>query len=387
MCGIRTSRVRQAAALGGVIACVVASSVPCPAQTGEAEKTTVTVTGEGLNPQAAKMDALRRALEQGAGLWLASQSETENFELIRDTIFTKAEGIVSSYSILESGEGAGGTFYCKITAVVSGDAVAHEWGEVQNVLAQIGRPRIMVYITETVDGQTDTSSILESKIEERLVKLGFDVYDNAHLDAVRRREADHAAKSGDDAKMASIAKGFGAQIFVMGHANGNRAENTAPHGVNLVMYNCDVLAKVFYTDSGKLLASESLPNTRGGARGFTEYSRQAAKMAIDNAAAPLIDKVYETIMKSWATQISSGGELTIEISGFANASQAFKLKKDFAAIPNVVSVDGPEYTDGVGVFRIKAKMTAQELMDHLVEGEWDRLLEVKDVTLSRIQAK
>ena len=74
----------------------------------------------------------------------------------------------------------------------------------------------------------------------------------------------------------------------MGHANANKAENTNPYGVNLVMYNCDVQAKVFYTDTGKLLASESLPVTRGGARGYTTFSRQAGKMAIFNAAAPLI---------------------------------------------------------------------------------------------------
>ena len=352
----------------------------------EAEKTTVTVTGQGTTPHAAKMDALRVALEQGAGVEISSRSQTENFELIRDTIFSRADGLVSSYRVIDSGSGAGGSFYCKITAVVSRSAIASEWGEVQSILSQIGQPKIMVYITETIDGQTDTSSILESKIEERLVETGFDVYDSTHLDEIGRREADHAAKTGDDAKMTAIAKGFGAHIFGMGNANANRAESTSPHGVNLVMYNCDVLAKVFYTDTGKLLASESLPNTRGGARGFTDFSRQAGKMAIHNAAAPLIDNIYETVMKSWATQISAGGEIRLEISKLPSASQAFKLKKRVEAIPNVVTVH-LDFHDGFAVYRVKGKMTAEDMMEYLTDEEWEALIEVEDFSLNRIQAK
>ncbi len=370
--------------LAAVIMAITVMTVSAAAQ--DSEKTSVTVTGQGSSPHAAKMDALRAALEQGAGVEISSRSRTENFELIRDTILSRADGLVSSYEVLDSGTGAGGTFYCKISAVVSRSAVASEWGEVQNVLSQIGQPKIMVYITETIDGQTDTSSILESKIEERLVESGFDVYDSTHLDEVRRREADHAAKKGNDAKMAAIAKGFGAQIFIMGHANANRAETTSPHGVNLVMYNCDVLAKVFYTDTGKLLASESLPNVRGGARGFTDYSRQAGKMAIHNAAEPLIDNTYETVMKSWATQISAGGEIRFEISDLPSASQAFKLKKKAEAIPNVVNVH-LDYHDGFAVYRIKGKMTAEDMMEYLTDEEWDALVEVEDFSLNRIQAK
>ena len=381
------SRACRGLHLAGAILCCGLSGSLYTAHAGDTEPTSVTVTGEGLNAHAALMDALRTALEQGAGVQIASYSQTENFELIRDTIFSRAEGLVSSYHVLEKGPAAGGVFYCKISARVSRDAVARAWGEVQNVLSQIGRPRIMVYIAETVDSQSDTSSILESKIEERLVKLGFDVYDSTHLDALRSKEVAHAAKVGDEAKMASLAKGFGAQIFIMGSAGANRAEKTSPRGVNRVMYNCDVQAKVFYTDTGKLLASESLPSTRGGARGFSDFSRQAGKMAIHNAAGPLIDAIYETVMKSWATQISSGSDIRLEISGFKSVSGAYELKGRIKGIPGVVSVHGPEYADGLAIYRVKAKMTAQDMMEHLIGDEWSRLIEVFAVSLNRIQAK
>ena len=347
---------------------------------------TVEVTGEGVTTEAALKAALRAALEKGAGAQLASYSRTENFELVRDTVFSRSEGLVSSYDILQQGPGAGGIFFCEIRAQVSSDAVASAWGQVQNVLSQIGRPKVMVYIAETIDREPQTSSILESKIEERLIDLGFDVYDSSHLDAIQRREADHAVRTGDDAKMRALAKNFSTQVFIMGNANADGAENTSVHGVNLIMYNCDVQVKAYYTDTGKLLASKALPNIRGGARGHRTFSPQAGKMAIVNGSGPLIDEMYATVMSSWSYQISGGGEVRVEVSGIASASQAYKLKKAFAAIPNVDSVTGPDLSEGTAVFTLKAKMTAQDMMEFLIEPERAAKITVDDVTLNRNQA-
>lgn len=366
----------------GLVAVIV------PADGALAQTTVVpSVTGEGITPAAAKRDALRKALEQGAKLEIASYSRTENFELVRDTIFSRAEGLVRSFRVLDEGEGGGGIYYCTIRAEVSTSAVATAWGQVRNLLSQIGQPKVMVYVTETIDDQVQTSSILESMIEERLIKVGFEVYDSTHLDAIQSREAAAAQANKDAGKMASLAKGFGTQVFIMGYANANRADNVAPHGVALVMYNCDVQAKAFYTDTGKLLSSSSLPVTRGGARGHTDFSPQAGKMAIHNAAKPLIDELYATVMRSWSYQISSGGEIRVEISGFASVAEAFKLKKRFKAIAGVDSVHGPNYTGGFAVYRIKATMTAEDLMEYLVEPEWESRIEVHNVSLHRIQAR
>jgi hypothetical protein len=109
----------------------------------------VTVTGQGLSEDGARRDALRRALEEGGKVELASRSQTENFQLIRDTIFARADGIITDYKIIEQGDAAGGVKYCKIVAKVSKSAIATTWGEVQNVLDQLGRPAIAVYIQES----------------------------------------------------------------------------------------------------------------------------------------------------------------------------------------------------------------------------------------------
>lgn len=367
-----------------ILAACLVVSVGSAAVRGQ-DVVTVTVTGEGVSAEAAKRDALRRALEQGGQTEIASHSQVENFELIRDTIYARSAGIVTDYRVVQEGAGAGGIYYCKIEAKVSKSAIATAWGDVQNVLDQIGRPKIMVWINETIDGRLDDSSILESKIEERLIKSGFDVYAREQIEAIAKREAADAAAEDDIAKMQAIAKDFACQVFIRGYANANAAGVEDLYGVKAAMYNCDAMVKTYHTDTGRLLASESIPTTRRGAQGRFTHSPQAAKAALAAAGADIIEKTYNTVMEQWATQISAGGEIELEVSNLS-AAAALKLKAKLAEIPGIENVN-MELSKGRASFRMVAKMSAEDLATILVGDQWAAVLEVEDLKLHRIQAR
>ncbi|MCC7293034.1 MAG: hypothetical protein IT449_13315 [Phycisphaerales bacterium] len=356
------------------------------APTRAQEFSEVTVTGEGISKDAAKKDAMRKAMEEGGKVEISSHSQAENFVLIRDSIFARAEGFITEHKVLQEGEGAGGTFTCKIWAKVSRSAIATTWGEVQNILDQIGRPGIAIFIKETIDNQVQDSSILESKLEERLIKAGFDVYNGAQLKAIAEKESADALAEDNIAKLQGIAKSFSAQIFITGHANANAAGVANLAGQEVAMYNGDAVAKMYYTDTGKLLASESIPNWRGGARGIFTHSPQAGKKALENSGVDLIEKIYATVMQQWCTQVTAGGEVRLEIEGIS-MGDAIKLKKKIAAIPGVETVNGPQLDKGIATFRIVAKMTAEQMVEHLVEGEFEQMIDIVDAKLNRIQAK
>lgn len=359
-------------------------SVPVSAQGDFVE---VTVSGEGLSEDAALRDALRRALEQGGSAEISSHSQVENFQLIRDTIYARSEGIVSDYKILEKGEGAGGTVFVKIAAKVNKSAIATTWGEVQNVLDQVGRPGVAINILERIDGIVQDSSILESQLENRLLKAGFNVYSRQHLETLAQKEGGDANVEGNVAKMQAIAKDFGTQIFISGTAQANAAGVNEVAGQPMMMYNGDGMIKMYHTDTAQLLVSESLANWRGGARGFQATSSQAGKKALENAGQELVDRLYANVMKHWATQISSGGELVLEVEGM-NMGDAIKLKKKLEVMdPDRIRNVNHQMTKGIATFRIKAKMTGESFVEHLVEGEFADLIDVIDLKSNRIQAK
>ena len=368
-----------------------------PPDTGtmtEAAKT-VTVTAEGYDRDDAVKRALRKALEQGAGVQIAAYSQVADYMLLRDTIYSRASGIVSDYRVLNEKEGAGGTVIVTVQATVRPDAVAATWGEVQNLLDQIGRPRIMVWIDEQIDGQLQKDSIVAARIEELFTKAGFDLVARDAIEDIRRRAHAEAKEEGNAAKLAQLAKDAGAHIFIRGTANANRAGIENIYNVPAAFYNCDVQARVYYTDTGKLIASESLPQTRSGVRSRKEFSPQAARSALTRATfpetdqpamrPPLAKRIYEAVMEQWSTQITAGGEIELEIQGL-DFKNFVKIKKALSEVENVKRVDG-DFTKGIGKFRIKADLSAETLAEQLTESPFEQWLEVTDLKLSRIQAK
>jgi len=381
--------------LGGTAALLICCGLAAAQQPEQGAAKTVSVTAEGYNRDDALQQALRKALEQGAGVQLAGYSEVENFALARDTIYSRAAGIVKEYRVLKGpAEIAGGLWEITIEAVVRPDAVAAAWGEVQNVLDQIGRPRIMVWIDEKIDGRAVRQSVVETGIEELFVRQGFDLVARQAVEDIRRREVAAAHAEHDAAKLARLAKDAGAHILIRGSANADRAGREDLYGVSVTFYNCDVQAKVYNTDTGRLLASESIPVTRRGVRSQKEFSPQAARAALKDATFPhsqtrrepaLAIRLLESVMEQWSTRISFAGDVELEVASIT-FKRFVELKKALAELERVKSVDG-DFTAGTGKYRIKAQMSAQTLAELLLKKPFDGWIEVTNLKPNRIQAK
>jgi hypothetical protein len=360
---------------------------PPPGAAAKADEGFVDVEAEGedTSKELALKRALRAALEKGGKNEIFSNTQVENFQVMHDTIISRAEGIVTDYKVLSEKEVMGGTWKVRIKARVSKKALHDSWGAVQNVLNQVGRPKILVAILEKIDGKPEEQSILETEIEKRLLGSGFDMVEKSAAASVREKEKADAASEDNINKIRAIAKDHDAQIFITGTANANQAGMEELYGVPVAFYNCDVQLKAYYTDSAKLLASTGIPVMRGGARGRKEFSPQAGKMALSFAGQNVVEEIYQQVMSQWATQISAGGELILELQG-VGFKQANDLKKAIAGIEGVSSVNfklGKE----IATYHINAKMGAQDLAEKLSEGPFEKMLKVIDLKLNRIQAK
>lgn len=362
---------------------------------GESKR--VKVTAEGINKDDALKRALRKALEQGAGAQIASFSNVKNYELIKDTIYSRSFGVVTDYKILNEDKGAGGTVILTIEAVVRADAVAKTWGEVQNVLDQIGRPKIMVWIDEKIDSELQSDSIVATRIEEMFVKAGFDLVNRQAVEDLAKREHADALREGNLAKIAALAKDAGAQIMIRGTANANRAGIRDLYGVAAASYNCDVMARMYYTDTARLLASESLPQTSALVRSHKEFSPQAARLALVNATfpdsnatppgspTPLAVRIYEAVMEQWSTLITAGGDIDLEIEEL-DIKSYLAIKKALQDVDGVKSVDG-DFTKGIAKLRLKTTISAENLTEKLTGEPFSQWMEIVDLKVTRIQAK
>jgi len=70
-------------------------------------------------------DALRNAVEQVLGVYVKSDTEVKNFELVKDEILSKAEGLIKSYDIVQENND-GKTYKVTINAKISLTEIADE---------------------------------------------------------------------------------------------------------------------------------------------------------------------------------------------------------------------------------------------------------------------
>ena len=102
----------------------------------------VTVTGAGTSKEEAIHDAMRKAVERGAGTFIYSQSKTRDFVLVKDTVLARSAGFIQSHKVLSSKQQEDGTWEVKIKAIVSVKGIVDTWGAVTTLLKQMGRPKL-----------------------------------------------------------------------------------------------------------------------------------------------------------------------------------------------------------------------------------------------------
>ncbi len=378
-----------------LVALAIAACAATPLSAQDDQLVKVRVKAEGLSRDDAIRQALRAAVEQGAGVRIESYSQTEDFVLVRDTIYSRAAGFVSEYDVLDEKPGADGTVVVEIEALVRVNGVVETWGAVQHLLDQMGRPKMMVLIDEYVDGRLQADSFVAARIEQMFTEAGFEMVERSAIEELRRREDNEARLRGDDGKLQRLAKDAGAHIFIRGTAHANPAGLEDLYGVPAAFYNCDVIAKAYWTDTGKLMTTQSLPVTRKGVRSRTAFSPQAARAALvaatfpeqrrANTPTPLAIRLRDAILEQWSTQLTVGGDITVELAGM-NFGRYSKIKTALAEHEHIDGVSG-DLTNGTGVYRVTTKLSAESLAKLLSKPPFDDLIEITDLKPNRIQGK
>jgi len=216
-------------------------------QAGE-DVVTVRIKGQGVDQDAALKDALRKAVERGGHLEVFAQSAAENYVLVRDTVLAQVTGLVKDYRIVSEGEDAVGGYFVEIVAKIDRRIIDATWGQVQILLQQMGRPKILVNIVEKVndmairtpEDRSEQTSLLENKIEQLLVEKGFEVVDKNQIERLRQDKMEQASIVQDVQAMKQLAGELGAQMFIVGFARASGPQVSDAYGVRLFMWETGV---------------------------------------------------------------------------------------------------------------------------------------------------
>lgn len=369
---------RMAAAF--LVCMFAAPSLAAPADAARDDYNTVTVEGRGADKDAAVQDALRTAVEKGAGQFIHSQTETKDYQVILDKILSKSAGFVKHYDIVKTTTADDGIVTVRITAEVAVRAVATEWGEIQILLQQKGKPRLMVVIGEKVDDDRRDDSIVASEIEKQLLKNDFPLIDKNQLSEIQKKDMAEASFNNDMDRIVAIGKQFGAELVIAGSAIAEYGSREDLYGVSVIMYGATVRIKAVRTDNAALLFSDNI-DARKGSRTRNTASTEALRAAGAEAA----KKVQDGIVSKWAREAAETQSVNLEVAGLTFSGRT-RLVAALKKLKMVGGVQPRSIVSGVATFTVDIKGLSDDFAQALDEMAEPKL-EVIDVTANAIRCR
>jgi hypothetical protein len=143
----------------------------------------VEVKGVGVNREDALQNALRLCVEQAAGVTLSSETRVENFVVIKDAITSKAEGYITSYSILKEVPFPD-RYEVTVRAKVSLSPMKADFGILSR---SVGGVRFLVMYDERSVPAGDLSNyeFATERVNEFLSQRGYRYIDKKRFDALK----------------------------------------------------------------------------------------------------------------------------------------------------------------------------------------------------------
>ena len=255
-------------------------------------------------------DAKKKAVEQGVGGLLTSETEVKNFQVVSDRILKKSKGSIQSYRILREGAVDNGINYEVVISAVVDDDVLNQSMESFRIMQQLtGRKTVMVVYNPTVHGElplnpengNDFQLIKEgiTVLSRAFLKRKFEVIDTeASLAMIKDTETMSEDNEGEFNEVVSeMANKYGAQYYVtftvMASNKEGGTRSVAKSIINAKLFNVGS-ARLINQISGK--GRKKYKKSTSGMDVFENMMiaiNQASKQVKDKLVNSLIERLYE----------------------------------------------------------------------------------------------
>jgi hypothetical protein len=347
-----------------VVATVAAMSLVMPvvARTAPADTRSVTASGEAaiegsadVAKQQAVNQALRNAVEQAVGVFVNSSTKVQNYQVLEDSIYTKASGFVSGYDIID-GKAANGIYTVKVRATVGVAPLAQQL-KAMGILRQW----TIATVLKGSGYNADALESAETAINRQLVDAGFRTADRNVLIALDNPKLEAEMMQGQYARALAQLRDSGVDILVMGRASHERTAGAKvpTYGgmtVDLSTVKARLDVKAIRSDTGEIVAADIFEDQAVGS-GMDTMSAQAVEKAGGTAADFLIGAIIKLpAATSASVQLAVKGLTFVRARAFMQAVQA---------TAGIRAVHQQRFGNGLAVFEVEFEGKSDLLADVL----------------------
>jgi hypothetical protein len=357
----------------------------------EAEKetwVTVTESAAGTDASAKKAAitaALRKAVEQGCGVFLTSRSKTRDYKLVYDKIIADAVGYVKEYKEVSVKADAEKTTV-SVNALVSTKKFETDWTNIVHTVRERDNPRVLMIIEEgilfaTSTTPTGSADVTQGKLEDFFLSKKIKLMDRETGKKVTQRDRELAVIKDDAAELAAIGARYDADVIIKGKATAKYSKTVKSGETEMYQFVCTLSIRAIETDSARLLVSKSYgPETVTTLQMGGGADKGLAKVA-DVAAPDLLSAIVE----AWRQDVNVTRNIQLNISGMDYATFK-KFKDDAEKLEGVQAIRMREITESVANVDIEAEFDQQRLADLILELKSVKL-EVTEISPNRVKLK
>ncbi len=281
-------------------------------------------------------DALRKAVEQGVGTFISSETVVENYELLKDRIYSKAEGYVTEYRVLRE-RAEDGLYRVLVRAKVKLGDIKRDLRAIGILVERRGRPRTMVLIGDEE---------VRAMVEERLISMGFPLVDYETVARNTEKDVLDAAMKGNRKLARKVAMRNGAEIYVVGRV---KSEEGSYRGKRV--YSVKIRLKAVETATGELLASvfvrKKIP--------FDET--EAKRAAVEEA----VDRLADAVLSRW----KAGVVVHLKVEGVPPTKVADLKDELYRKVRGIKGVYERESYGKYVLFELTTDTSPQEVLNDL----------------------
>jgi len=383
--------IRLVTAVGVVTLLTLAMAPPMPGAAAPVDKW-VTATGRaaGADDKAkdeAVAQALRTAVEEACGVFLTTQSKTDDYKAVYDKVIANAVGYVREHKV-DTVTVAQGVTTVKVRARVSTRKFQEDWASVAHTVNQENNPRVVVAIVEAVHQaaagptyEVKEGGKVETMVESFFLAKGISLMDKNTAAKTQKRDILLAAIKDDVDSVASLGARFKADVVVLGKAVAKFGKELKIAGQTMYQYTAGLNVRVVQTDSARVLAVKSFgPFTVNTMQKGGGEDKALAKLADDCSP-----KLLAAVIEAWRKRANVSRTVELSITGMD--FQTWKtFKAEVSKIRGVQAVRLREITQSVANIDIEYRYGNEGLADRLTELKKVKL-KVTEITSNRLRLK
>lgn len=326
-------------------------------------------------------DALRKAVEQGVGVFVNSETRVANFQLLSDRIYSQADGYVSSYRVVnESREGD--PYRVVVRARVKLERIEDDLKAIGILVAEQGRPRIMVLVRKVANQgpvalseETMTPEMVETMLTAAFQKKGFVVVDRATVERNLDRERLKRILEGDEQAAMVVGRAADAEIGVIGTLQESYERKRVPHMSGEVeVYRVDLSTRAIDLNSGMVL----------GAGVVSVEKPFSGRVAREVAADSVSQLLIAHILAGWKRREN----VTLVYARNADFQKIEMFKSEVRSrVRGVREVLTREFNGGTAVLEIVSETATPEVVEQIGRGQIGVRFQVEAISGNRMDIR